>query len=280
MTTAVVRYRWPLRLRVSLAVLTGITAATLLVPLLSPYGYEQQNLALGASAPGWDHWMGTDLLGRDLLVRTMFGGRISLSVGLVATAVAMLIGVLWGGVAGYLGGRTDSLMMRAVDVAYGLPFIAFVILLTVVFGHSLLLIFVAIGAVEWLTIARIVRAQVVALKHREFVLAARALGVPGWRIILRHLIPNSLGVIVIYATLTIPGVMILEAFLSLLGLGVQPPMSSWGLLIRYGVASMEEYPWLLLFPAGLFSLTLFSLNFVGDGLRDLLDPRYSRDQGW
>jgi oligopeptide transport system permease protein len=207
----------------------------------------------------------------------LYGGRVSLLVGLAATAVSLLIGVLYGATSGYLGGRTDALMMRVVDILYALPFTVFVIILMVFFGRNFLFLFLAIGAVEWLTMARIVRGQVLTLRHREFVEAAVVMGLPMWRILLFHIIPNTLGPVIIYATLTVPRVMLLEAFLSFLGLGVQPPMSSWGLLIKEGVDVMEEYPWLLLFPSMAFSMTLFALNALGDGLRDALDPRTSRD---
>ena len=254
-----------------------ITLACVIGPWLMRYGYEEQNLDLGASRPGAAHWLGTDTLGRDLLVRLLVGGRISLAVGLAATLVALTIGVTYGAVAGYFGGKLDAAMMRAVDIMYALPFAIFVILLMVLFGKNIILLFVAIGAVEWLTMARIVRGQVMAIKKMEFIEAARSLGFGRGRIIFRHILPNILGPIIVYTTLTIPGVMLLEAFLSFLGLGVQPPMSSWGVLIRDGAEKMEEFPWLLIFPGAIFSLTLFSLNFLGDGLRDALDVRSSKD---
>ena len=260
-----------------LASLAVIACACLLGPLLSPYGYEAQNLDLGASAPSGAHWLGTDTLGRDLLVRLLFGGRISLAVGLAATFVALTIGVVYGAVAGFFGGKLDALMMRSVDIMYSMPFPIFVILLMVLFGRNIILLFVAIGAVEWLTMARIVRGQVMSIKKMEFIEAARSLGLGRRRIIFRHILPNMLGPIIVYTTLTIPGVMLLEAFLSFLGLGVQPPMSSWGVLIKDGAEKMEEVPWLLVFPGTVFSLTLFSLNFLGDGLRDALDVRSSKD---
>ena len=249
----------------------------LFAPLITPYGYEEQNMALGASAPSAAHWLGTDTFGRDLLTRILYGGRISISVGLIATFVALVIGVTWGAIAGFMGGRVDMAMMRLVDIMYALPFMIFIILLMVVFGRNLLLLFLAIGAVEWLTMARIVRGQVQTLKQQEFVEAAISLGLSRWLIIYRHLIPSALGPVIVYTTLTIPGVMLLEAFLSFLGLGIQPPQSSWGLLISYGVETMEEYPWLLIFPGLALTMTLFALNFLGDGLRDALDVRSSRD---
>lgn len=262
---------------VSLAILVFMVAVALLTPWLAPYPYEAQNLSLGASAPSWEHWLGTDVLGRDQLTRVMYGARVSLTVGFIATGVALCIGVLWGTVAGFLGGRVDALMMRIVDVLYALPFAIFIILLTVIFGSSMLLLFLAIGAVEWLTMARIVRGQVLNLKRQEFIEAATAMGLSRWMIVRRHLIPNALGPIIVYTTLTIPSVILLESFLSFLGLGIQPPQSSWGSLISDGVDTMEEYPWLLIFPGLTLSIALFSLNFLGDGLRDALDPRVSKE---
>lgn len=259
------------------ATLVVLTIACVFGPLLSPYSYEDQNLNLGAAGPSWAHWLGTDTLGRDLLVRILVGGRISLGVGLSATLVALSIGVTYGAVSGFFGGKTDAFMMRIVDIMYALPFTIFVILLMVFFGRDIVLLFVAIGAVEWLTMARIVRGQVQSLKKMEFIEAAQSLGLGKGRIIFRHMIPNVLGPIIVYATLTIPSVMLLEAFLSFLGLGVQPPLSSWGVLIKDGAEKMEEFWWLLVFPGGIFSLTLFSLNFLGDGLRDALDVRSSKD---
>jgi oligopeptide transport system permease protein len=220
---------------------------------------------------------GTDPLGRDLLTRVLIGGRISLAVGFAATFVSVGIGVLWGAIAGFLGGKTDTVMMRFADILYALPFTVIVILLMVMFGRNFVLLFVAIGAVEWLTMARIVRGQIISLKHQEFIEAAISLGLPGHRILFRHLIPNVLGPIIIYATLTFPEVMLLESVLSFLGLGVQPPLSSWGVLIDEGSRTMETSIWLLVCPAFFFSLTLFSLNFLGDGLRDALDPKSAKD---
>lgn len=262
---------------VGLGILIFMVIIALLTPFIAPYSYEEQNLDLGASPPSLRHWLGTDVFGRDQLTRVMYGSRVSLMVGFIATTVALLIGVLWGATAGFLGGRVDAVMMRTVDVLYALPFTIFIILLTVIFGSSMLLLFLAIGAVEWLTMARIVRGQVLTLKQQEFIEASVSLGLSSWQIISRHLIPNTLGPVIVYTTLTIPSVILLESFLSFLGLGIQPPASSWGSLISDGVESMEEYPWLLIFPALTLSITLFSLNFLGDGLRDALDPRASRD---
>lgn len=272
-----------LRLRKNKLAVFGMIAlalvglACVVGPWLLPYGYEEQDLDLGASPPSAQHWLGTDTLGRDLLVRLLYGGRVSLGVGLCATFVALTIGVVYGAVAGFVGGKRDAFMMRTVDIMYSLPFPIFVILLMVFFGRNIILLFVAIGAVEWLTMARIVRSQVMSVKKMEFVEAARSLGFGQTRIIFRHILPNIVGPIIVYTTLTIPAVMLLEAFLSFLGLGVQPPMSSWGVLIKDGAEKMEEFPWLLIFPGLTFSLTLFSLNFLGDGLRDALDVRSSKD---
>ena len=246
-------------------------------PWIAPHSYSYQNLELGAQPPSGNFLLGTDTLGRDLFSRILYGARVSLMVGFVATGVALVIGVSWGIIAGYFGGRIDSVMMRIVDVLYGLPFIIFIILLMVIFGRNIWLLFGAIGAVEWLTMARIVRGQVLTIKNQEYVLAAQAMGVTNIQMFRKHIFPNILGPIAVYATLTIPQVMLLEAFLSFLGLGIQPPMSSWGTLIRYGVESMEEYSWLLLYPGLTFTITLFALNFFGDGLRDALDPKISSD---
>ena len=259
------------------SVLLFMIVVALLTPWIAPYSYEAQNLDLGASSPSAAHWLGTDIFGRDVLTQIMYGGRISLAVGFIATAVALLIGVTWGAVAGYVGGRVDAVMMRLVDILYALPFMIFIVLLMVVFGRNILLLFLAIGAVEWLTMARIMRSQVQSLRQQEFVEAAVSVGLSPAAIIRKHVVPNALGPIIVYTTLTIPSVMLLEAFLSFLGLGIQPPATSWGLLISYGAETMEEYPWLLIFPGCALTLTLFSLNFLGDGLRDALDVRGSKD---
>lgn len=228
------------------------------------------------------HYFGTDSLGRDLATRVVQGARVSLAVGFIATFVSFLIGVLWGATAGYLGGRVDNIMMRFVDVMYGLPFMFLVILLMVIFQEipgdkKLYLLFMALGAIQWLTMSRIVRGQVISLKGREFVEAARAIGVSNRRIITRHLIPNALGPIIVYSTLTVPAVMIEEAFLSFLGLGVQDPYASWGSLAAEGAKSFQEYPWQIAFPGAALAVTLLALNFLGDGLRDALDPQVRKD---
>ena len=262
---------------ISLFILIGIAFVSIFGPVLSSYDYDQQNLDRVFESPGKDHIFGTDNLGRDLFARTTYGGRISLAVGLLATVVSLVIGVSYGMFSGYIGGRIDTWMMRAVDVLYALPFTIFVILLMVLFGRNFLLLFIAIGAVEWLTMARITRAQTMNLKKSEFIEAARALGYSHGRILFRHLLPNLIGPIIVYATLTVPAVMLLEAVLSFLGLGIQAPMSSWGSLIKEGAEKMDAAPWLLLFPGIFFCLSLFALNFLGDGLRDALDPKSSKD---
>jgi oligopeptide transport system permease protein len=274
---------WRRLLKNRMAVASGIVLiavaslsafATLIPGLADP---NHQDLNLGAVPPGPAHWMGTDILGRDLMARVLYGGRISLLVGLVATLVSFLIGVTYGAVAGYFGGRTDNAMMRFVDVLYSLPYMFLVILLLVFFSKSILMLFVALGAVQWLTMARIVRGQVLSLKHQEFIEAARCIGVSHAGIIFRHLIPNALGPIIVYATLTVPAVMLQEAFLSFLGLGIQPPAASWGVLVNEGAVVMGFFPWLVIFPGLALAVTLFCLNFLGDGLRDALDPHMRKD---
>jgi oligopeptide transport system permease protein len=251
----------------------GIALLCLIGPFFVPYSHETTQLAYGAQAPSWTHWFGTDELGRDILVRTLIGGRISIAVGFAATVVALLIGVVYGMIAGYNGGRIEATMMRFVDTLYALPFTIIVILLTVLLGRSILLIFLAIGAVEWLTMARIVRGQTKALRKQTFIDAAIVGGVPTRRILGRHILPNLLSPVIVFTTLTIPAVILLESVISFLGLGVQPPMSSWGMLINEGAVKLDIYPWMLIFPALFFSLTIFAFNFVGDGLRDALDPK-------
>ena len=262
------------------AAVSGIVAlavlalAAVLGPSFVPFGFDEvrkTDVWLPPLASG--HLLGTDALGRDLLARLLMGLRVSLAIGLVATAVSLVIGVAWGAAAGFVGGRTDEAMMRIVDVLYSLPFIFFVILLMVTFGSNLVLMFVAIGAVEWLTMSRIVRGQTLSLKQKEFVEAARAAGLSNGAIIRRHIVPNLLGPVVVYVTLTIPAVILAESFLSFLGLGVQPPMASLGGLIADGAQQMELAPWLLVFPSAAMIVTLMSFNFIGDGLRDAIDPK-------
>lgn len=274
------REAWHRLLRNRAAVLGGsllIVVGLLVIfgPLLSDYDHVIPDWDLAGQPPDQasGHWFGTDAIGRDLYVRTLVGGRVSLLVGILATLVSLIIGVSYGAVAGYFGGRLDNTMMRVVDVLYAMPFMFFVILLMVVFERNIFLVFVAIGAVNWLDMARIVRGQTLSLKNKEYVRAAQAIGVPAKQIILRHIVPNLLGVVIVYATLTVPQVILVESFLSFLGLGVQEPMTSWGALVNEGAQEMETAPWGLVFPAGFLALTLFSLNFLGDGLRDALDPK-------
>ena len=268
----------------SLYYLAGIVITCLAGPLvytaLTGISHDSADPVLGATSPfagGLAHPFGTDELGRDLLIRTMEGGRISLGVGVLATLVSIIIGITYGSISGYKGGKVDSLMMRFVDILFGLPFTIFVILLTTVFGRSIGLLFIAIGAVEWLTMARIIRSSVFSFKNLECVEAARSLGLSNFTILFRHILPNVIGPAIIYTTLTVPKVMLLESFLSFLGLGVQAPNSSWGSLIKDGADKVDVYPWILIFPALFFSLTLFALNFLGDGLRDALDPKAAKD---
>ena len=257
-----------------MVVLVVLVVVALIGPHLVPFSYDQINKNdVWAPPLTGGHLLGADSLGRDLLARLLMGLRVSLAIGLVATVVSLVIGVLWGAIAGYVGGALDELMMRVVDVLYSLPFIFFVILMMVTFGSNIILIFVAIGAVEWLTMSRIVRGQTLGLKHKEFVEAARAAGLNQGSIITKHIIPNLLGPVVVYVTLTIPAVILAESFLSFLGLGVQPPMASLGSLIANGAQDMELAPWLLVFPSLVMIVTLMSFNFIGDGLRDAIDPQ-------
>jgi oligopeptide transport system permease protein len=269
----------------SLIVLSVIALMAIFAPLLSAYDYDAQDYNVVSCAPDWwpgsdvvcraggTHWFGTDALGRDLFVRVLYGARISLAVGLVATLVSLIIGVTYGAVAGYVGGWVDAIMMRFVDVLYSLPYIFFVIILMVVFRRNFILLFVAIGAVEWLTMARIVRGQTLSIKQKEFIEAARASGVGTFAMVARHMVPNVLGPVVIYVTLSIPAVILAESFLSFLGLGIQEPLTSWGVLISEGKDQMDSAPWLLAFPATFMAVTLFCFNFIGDGLRDAFDPK-------
>jgi len=259
----------------SLVVLALIALACVFGPMLLPNAFDSVDWNLMSAPPtraGW-HLFGTDELGRDLLVRTLIGGRISLLVGVLATLVSVTIGVVWGAVAGFAGGRVDGVMMRIVDMAYAVPYLLIAILVVTVFGRDILLVVAAIAAFSWLDMARVVRGQTLSIKSREFVEAARAIGVPTWRIIFQHVVPNLMGVVVIYTSIIVPGVILSESVLSFLGLGVQEPMTSWGVLIHDGAAVMSSTPWMLLFPAAALSITLYCANFIGDGLRDALDPK-------
>jgi oligopeptide transport system permease protein len=265
-----------------LAVIGGVVLATIiLLSLIGPwlvlqyngFSFETQDLGSRLANPSRTHLLGTDTLGRDLLARVLYGTRISLMVGLVATLISILIGVAYGSVAGYFGGRLDEIMMRSADVLYSLPDMLLVVVLLALFDRSLLLLFVALGVVSWLTMARIVRGQVLSLKNEQFIEAARSIGVSNTGIIIRHIVPNTLGPVIVYATLTVPSVILAEAFLSFLGLGVPPPASSLGVLADEGAQAIAVHPVLLIAPATLLTITLFSLNFLGDGLRDAFDPQ-------
>jgi oligopeptide transport system permease protein len=260
---------------ISIVVLLTLAVLVIVGPWLSPYSYDQLDWEQMWAPPSFDdgHLFGTDSLGRDLLVRTLHGGRISLLVGVVSTIVSLVIGIAYGAIAGYFGGRLDGIMMRIVDILYAMPFLFFVILLMVFFGRHIVLIFIAIGAVNWLDMARIVRGQTLSLKATAFIEAARLAGASSAQIIRRHIVPNLLGVVAVYVTLTIPQVILVESFLSFLGLGVQPPATSWGALVNEGAREMETAPWLLIFPASFLALTVLCFNFIGDGLRDALDPK-------
>ncbi|HJW40780.1 MAG TPA: ABC transporter permease subunit [Rhizomicrobium sp.] len=270
---------------VSIVILSLIALAAVFGPFLLAYDFSFQNYDIVSCAPDWwpdnavlcnaggTHWFGTDSLGRDLLARTLIGARVSMAVGLIATLVSLVIGVAYGATAGFLGGRIDELMMRFVDVLYSIPYIFLVIILMVIFNRNFYLLFVAIGAVEWLTMSRIVRGQTLSLKQKEFVEAARASGVSDFGIITRHIVPNVFGPVIVYVTLTVPSSILAESFLSFLGLGIQEPLTSWGVLISDGANQMETAPWMLLFPAAFMAVTLFCFNFIGDGLRDALDPK-------
>lgn len=259
----------------SFALLGLISFLIIFAPYIFSYSFDDTDWTEMLTAPNWSngHYFGTDLLGRDIFARTLYGGRMSLMVGFVATLVSVVIGIIYGATAGFIGGKTDAIMMRIVDILYALPFMFFVILLTVFFGRHILLIFIAIGATNWLDLARIVRGQTLSIKNMEFIEAAHATGVSTSKIITRHIIPNLLGVVVIYVTLTIPATILAESVLSFLGLGVQEPDTSWGVLVNEGAQNIEGAWWTLVFPAAFLSLTLMCLNFIGDGLRDALDPK-------
>ena len=269
----------------SIVVLALIALAATFAPLLSPYAYDSIDYSVISCAPDWwpgdaiacraggAHWFGTDAVGRDLFIRVLYGARVSLAIGIAATIVSLLIGVGYGAVAGFAGRRSDGLMMRFVDVLYSLPYIFLVIVLMVIFNRNFYLTFVAIGAVEWLTMARIVRGETLSIRHKEFIEAARAAGVGRFATIGHHVIPNVVSPVVVYMTLTVPNVILAESFVSFLGLGIQEPLTSWGVLISQGADHMESAPWMLVFPSIFMAATLFAFNFIGDGLRDALDPK-------
>lgn len=265
------------RLAVLGLIMLAIIVLTAIVgPWLSPYNYSDQSLIFTDLYPSAEHWFGTDSLGRDLLVRVLYGARISLTVGLFASLINLTIGVIYGGISGFVGGKVDNIMMRIVDILYGVPPLLYIILLMVILQPGLTNILIAIGIAYWLDMARIVRGQILALKEQDYVQAARALGASNSRILLRHLIPNALGTIIVTATLAIPQAIFTEAFLSYIGLGVGAPMASWGVLASEGVERIRSYPFQLFFPAAAISITMLAFNFVGDGLRDALDPRTRR----
>jgi oligopeptide transport system permease protein len=252
-----------------------IVIACIVGPWLLPNAFDSTDWDAMSTPPTWQnfHWFGTDESGRDLLVRTLMGGRISLMVGLLATLTSATVGIVWGATAGFIGGRTDALMMRLVDMMYAVPYLLIAILLITVLGRAFYLVVITITVFSWMTMARVVRGQTLSLRSKEFIEAARVIGVPTHTIIFRHIIPNLLGVVVIYATVTVPSVILVESVLSFLGLGIQEPMTSWGVLIHDGTSVMEISPWILLFPAAFLSITLYCFNFIGDGLRDALDPK-------
>ncbi|WP_087821084.1 oligopeptide ABC transporter permease OppC [Photobacterium aquimaris] len=261
---------------VSLVILGLITLAVIFGPMVSQYAFDDTDWYALHAAPSLGaegHFFGTDSLGRDLYTRTLIGGRISLMVGLLGALVAVVIGTLYGAASGFIGGKTDRVMMRILEILYSIPFMFFVIVLVTFFGRNIMLIFIAIGAISWLDMARIVRGQTLSLRGKEFIEAAHVCGVSRWRIITRHIVPNVLGIVAVYSTLLVPAMILTESFLSFLGLGVQEPMTSWGALLHEGSQTMEVAIWQLLFPAGFMVITLFCFNYVGDGLRDALDPK-------
>lgn len=257
----------------SLFILIAIIIAVIVVPMLSEFTYDDTDWYALHQAPSSVHFFGTDSLGRDLFVRTLIGGRVSMMVGVLGALVAVVIGTVYGATSGFMGGKVDRIMMRILEVLYSIPFMFLVIVLVTFFGRNIVLIFVAIGAIAWLDMARIVRGQTLSLRGKEFIEAAHVSGVSKWNIIRRHIIPNVLGIVAVYSTLLVPSMILTESFLSFLGLGVQEPMTSWGALLQEGAQSMEVAIWQLAFPAGFMVITLFCFNYIGDGLRDALDPK-------
>ena len=260
---------------VSLIILVLVTLACIVGPWVLPHSYDSADwdaMSLGPTLQNW-HFFGTDEAGRDLLVRCLIGGRISLMVGILATLASVTLGIAWGATAGFLGGKVDAFMMRVVDMMYAIPYLLIAILMVTMLGRDFHLVVLTITVFSWMDMARVVRGQTLSLRSKEFVEAARAIGVPTHRIIFAHIVPNLLGIVVIYATVTVPGVILTESVLSFLGLGIQEPMTSWGVLIEDGTKAMEVSPWMLLFPGALLSITLYCFNYVGDGLRDALDPK-------
>lgn len=260
---------------VSLALLVLITLACIIGPWLLPNAFDSTDWNATGTPPTLANWhlFGTDDTGRDLLVRCLVGGRVSLMIGALATLTSVTLGIVWGAIAGFVGGRVDNAMMRVVDMMYAIPYLLIAILMVTLLGREFYLVVITITIFSWMDMARVVRGQTLSIRSKEYVEAARAIGVPTRRIIARHVVPNLLGIVAIYTTVTVPGVILTESVLSFLGLGVQEPMTSWGVLIQDGVGVMESAPWILLFPAALLSITLYCINFVGDGLRDALDPK-------
>lgn len=261
---------------IGLFIIIVITLFAIFGPMLSPYTYDQQNIAEQNQPPTFKHWFGTDKFGRDLFVRVLYGARISLTIGFVAAAINLVIGVVYGGIAGYFGGRVDMVMMRIVDVLIGVPSLLYIILIMMVLGNTVKSILIALCLTYWIETARIVRSQVLAQKNQEYILAARVIGASNLRILFKHLIPNSIGPIIVTATFLIPSAIFSEAFLSFLGIGIQVPMASWGTLANDAIPSIFTHPYQMLFPALAISITMFALNFIGDGLRDALDPRLKK----
>ena len=260
---------------ISLIILTLITVACIFGPMVLPHSYDDTDWDKMGIAPTLDNWhlFGTDELGRDLLVRTLMGGRISLMVGALGTIVSVALGILWGATAGFLGGKVDALMMRIVDMLYAIPYLLIAILMVTILGREFYLVVLTISAFSWMDMARVVRGQTLSIKSKEYVEAARAIGVPTWRIIFQHVVPNLLGIVVIYTSITLPGVILTESVLSFLGLGVQEPNTSWGVLIHDGANVMAATPWMILFPGAMLSIALYCFNFIGEGMRDALDPK-------
>ena len=260
---------------VSMALLALVTLVCIVGPWVLPHSYEDTDWNSMGMAPTWTalHLFGTDELGRDLLVRSLMGGRISLVVGLLATLVSVSLGIVWGATAGFLGGKVDAFMMRVVDMLYAVPYLLIAILMVTILGHEFYLVVLTISAFSWMDTARVVRGQTLSIKSKEYVEAARAIGVPTWRIIFQHVVPNLLGIVVIYTSITVPSVILTESVLSFLGLGVQEPNTSWGVLIHDGANVMAASPWMILFPGAMLSIALYCFNFIGEGMRDALDPK-------
>lgn len=259
-----------------LIIIICLIVIAILGPIFSTHTYDEQNLMLTNSPPSLEHWFGTDNLGRDIFIRVLYGARISLAIGIVASLLNLFIGVIYGGIAGFCGGKVDRIMMNIVDVLYSIPTLLYVILLMVILKPGLINIFIALGIGYWLQMARIVRGQILVMKEYEFVLAAKTIGISKSRILLRHLLPNAMGAIIVTMTLAIPDAIFTEAFLSFIGLGVSAPMASWGVLASEGINNIRAYPFQLFFPATAISITMLAFNFLGDGLRDVLDPKMRR----